>query len=142
MFYPFFKKVWEASFMEKNIESTWKATGIWPYNPEKILLVYVKKQPYTLAKKLHVRFALKKPLSSYAIHQSAREGHLNTWDNYIQAILWDSEQLVVKVDYLEFENKGLMKALKAERKKRNRGKRLNLHSEKDDGLQLFSPSRV
>ena len=36
--------------------------------------------------------------------------------------------------YLEFENKGLMEALKAETKKRNRNKRLNLRSEEDDGL--------
>ena len=35
-----------------------------------------------------------------------------------------------------------MKALKAEIKKPNRGKRLNLLGEEDDGRQLFPPSRV
>ena len=35
-----------------------------------------------------------------------------------------------------------MGALKAEKKKQNRGKRLNLLGEEDDGPQLFSPSRV
>ena len=36
--------------------------------------------------------------------------------------------------YLEFKNKGLMKALKAEKKKRNRDKKPNLIGEEDDGL--------
>ena len=35
-----------------------------------------------------------------------------------------------------------MEALKAKKKKRNRGKKRNLLGEKDDGLQLFSPSRI
>lgn len=62
MFYVFFKKAWEASFTEENIEFVWRATGIWPYNPQKTLSVYIKVPPSTPAKKLHVRFALKIPL--------------------------------------------------------------------------------
>lgn len=50
--------------------------------------------------------------------------------------------MVAKANCLEFENKKPIEALKAERKKRNRGKKLNLLGEEDDGLQLFSLSRV
>lgn len=50
--------------------------------------------------------------------------------------------MVAKANCLEFENKKLIEALKAERKKRNRGKKLNLLGEDDDGPQLFSLSRV
>lgn len=74
--------------------------------------------------------------------QLAREYHLNICDNYIQAISWGSEQLAAKANCLKFENKGLIKALKAKRKKRNRNKKLNLLDEKDDSLQLFSLSRI
>lgn len=63
--------------MEENIKSIWKATSIWPYNLEKTLSVYAKKQPCTLTKKLNMRFALKTPLFSYAMRQLIREGHLN-----------------------------------------------------------------
>ena len=35
-----------------------------------------------------------------------------------------------------------MEALKAEKKKRNKSKKLNLLGEKDDGLQLFSLLKV
>ena len=44
--------------------------------------------------------------------------------------------------YLKFENKRLIKALKAEKKKRNRDKNLNLLNEKNDSSQLFLLSRV
>lgn len=67
MFYPFFKQVWEPSFNKKNIESAWKAIGIWPYNLEKTLLAYDKKLPSIPAKKFHMRFALKTPLLSNAM---------------------------------------------------------------------------
>lgn len=47
----------------------------------------------------------------------AKKSHLNVWDNYIQVMLQDNEQLAAKADYLEFKNKKLMEALKAEKKK-------------------------
>ena len=50
--------------------------------------------------------------------------------------------MAAKAYCLEFEDKRLMKALKTEKQKRNRGKRLNLLVEKVYGLQLFLPSRV
>ena len=89
-----------------------------------------------------MRFALKTPPSSYVMRQLAREGHLNVRNNYIKVMLKGSEQLAAITYYLEFENKGLIEALKAEKKKRNKGKRLNLLGGGDNGLQLFSPSRV
>lgn len=57
-------------------------------------------------------------------------------------MLKSNKQLIFKTNCLKFENKGLIEALKAKKKKKNRGKRLNLLSEKDDGPQLFSFLRV
>lgn len=142
-FYGFFKRAWDASFTSENIESAWRATGIWPYNPEKTLAICrAPKVPTTPIKKTHVRFAIDTPLSSHAMRQLARHGHLNPRDTYIQALLRGSEQLAAQVSCLQFENKGLLEALKVEKKKRARGKRLNLVGEEDNGPQLFSPSRV
>lgn len=47
-------------------------------------------------------------------------------------MLWGSEKLAAKVDVLEFENKRLIEALKVEKQKKNRGKRLNLLGEEDN----------
>lgn len=66
-----------------------------------------------------MRFILKISLSSHIICQLARKDPLNTWKNYIQVILKSSEQLIIKLNYLEFENKALIKALKAEKKEKN-----------------------
>lgn len=142
LFYSFFKRAWEASFTESNIEAAWRETAIWPYNPDKTLMICRRKPPSTPVKKLHVRFAVNTPLSCHAMRQLARQGQLNAKDTYIQAMLRGSEKLAAKVDILEFENKGLIEALKVERQKRNRGKRLNLLGEEDNGPRLFSPSRV
>lgn len=81
-------------------------------------------------------------MSSHAMRQLARQGQLDVKDTYIQAMLQGSEKLAAKVDILEFENKGLIGLLKIEKQKRNRGKRLNLLGEEDNGRQLFSQSRV
>ncbi|MCJ1346618.1 hypothetical protein MMC31_004836 [Peltigera leucophlebia] len=81
-------------------------------------------------------------MSSHAMRQLARQGQLDAKDTYIQAMLRGSEKLAAKVDILEFENKGLIGALKIEKQKRNRGKKLNLLGEEDNGPQLFFPSRV
>lgn len=35
IFYPFFKRAWKIFFIQENIESAWKAIGIWSYNPKK-----------------------------------------------------------------------------------------------------------
>lgn len=42
--------------------------------------------------------------------------------------------MIVKAQYLEFENKKLMETLEAKKKKRNRNKKLNLISEEDNNL--------
>lgn len=76
------------------------------------------------------------------MRQLARQGQLNAKDIYIHAMLRGSKQLAAKVDILEFENKGLIEALKVEKQKRNKGKWLNLLEEEDNGPRLFSPSRV
>lgn len=74
----FFKKAWEASFTSNNIESAWRATGIWPFHPDKTLAICrAPKQPTTLIKKTHVRFAFNKPLSLHAMRQLTHNGHLN-----------------------------------------------------------------
>jgi hypothetical protein len=52
-------------------------------------------------------------------------------------------RLATKFDIQTFENKGLRKALTQEKKRRQRGKRLNLLGEEEAAVpQFFSPQRV
>lgn len=67
-------------------------------------------------KKVYMEFTLKTFLSSNNIYQLTRENHFNIQENYISAMLRENKQLVAKVYHVEFENKGLIKKLKAEKK--------------------------
>ena len=138
-FYGFFKRAWEVSFTSKNIDSAWRATGIWPFNPEKTLAICRRapKQPTTPIKKTHIQFAINTPLSSHAMRQLPRNSHLNSQDVYVQALLRGSEQLAAQVNCLQFKNKGLLETLKVEKKKRAQSKRLNLLGEEDNGPNYF-----
>ena len=79
--------------------------------------IYAKKLPSIFAKKFYVRFAPKTLLSNHAMHQLVKESYLNAIDSYIQVMLKGNKQLAAKMNCLEFENKRLLKALKAEKKK-------------------------
>ena len=53
-----------------------------------------------------------------------------------------NERLAAQHSIDEHIRKGLVEALRHEKKKRQRGKRLNLLGEEDSGPQFFSPARV
>jgi hypothetical protein len=57
-------------------------------------------------------------------------------------IMYINVRLVTANSITDHTIKGLVQALKVEKRKRNRGKRLNLVEEEDHRPQLFSPSRV
>lgn len=67
LFYRFFKNAWEVSFTKSNIETAWRATGIWPDNLNKALAICTQKPPSISTKKKNVRFLLKTPISSHAM---------------------------------------------------------------------------
>lgn len=110
-FYGFFKRVWEVSFTSENIESAWRATGIWLYNSEKTFAISrMPKLPTILIKKTHIQFAINTPLSSHAMRQLAQNGYLNPQDAYIQALLRGSEQLAAQVNCLQVKKKKKLEA--------------------------------
>ena len=45
LFYPMFRAAFAESFTEKNIESAFEKTGIWLFNPEKVLSKIRKPEP-------------------------------------------------------------------------------------------------
>lgn len=74
-----------------------------------------------------MRLIVKTPLLYYIMYWLAWQKQLNAKNIYIYAIVWGNEQLAIKINILEFENKILIaKTLKIEKQKKNRGKRLNL----------------
>ena len=45
LFYPMFRAAFAESFTEKNIESAFEKTGIWPFDPKKVLSKIHKPEP-------------------------------------------------------------------------------------------------
>ena len=60
----------------------------------------------------------------------------------LELVFRANERLAAQHSIDEHEKRGLTEALRAEKKKRQRGKRLNLLGEEDVGPQFFSPSRI
>ena len=63
-------------------------------------------------------------------------------DTFVSKLLRANEHLTAERSISQHVIKGLYEALKQEKKRRKRGKRLNLLGEDDSGAQFFSPIRV
>ena len=63
-------------------------------------------------------------------------------DTFVSKLLRANEYLTGERSISQHVIKGLLEALKQEKKRRKRGKRLNLLGEEDSGAQFFSPTRI
>jgi hypothetical protein len=41
-FWPLFREAWNQAFSENNVRSAWETTGIHPFNPSKVLSIFVR----------------------------------------------------------------------------------------------------
>ena len=83
------------------------------------------------------------PITSHAIHWIHQQYKLDNSDRKLKLILRSYEKLATQYSINEHIINGLQEAFKIEKKKRTKGKRLNLISLEDDsGPQFFSPSQI
>ncbi|SLM34678.1 hypothetical protein LPUS_03585 [Lasallia pustulata] len=135
-FWNVFWPAWKLAFTPKNIASGYAETGIFPYNPSLVLDVIIKPQP---TEPYVASGSPKKPMIGCAVCRLQKA--------YKKA---PSEPLVAKLfranEHLAAENSigthmilGLTAALREEKRRRKRGKRLNLLGEEEPEPQFFSP---
>src|SRR5436190_15965013 len=141
MFWPMFRAAWETAFTEKNVASAWKAMGIFPYDPQKLLNV-IDARPITPPEASNPIQYTKTPLSGRAMRRAYRNLKCDPTDAALERIIRGSEKLAAMNDCLQHEVRGLKEAISLEKKKRKHGKRLNLLGEEDIGPQLFSPAQI
>ena len=139
-FYPLFRNAYRASFTEKNILHAFEKPGIFPVDPEKVLgkLKYpnVPKEPDLLANQLQT------PKSCRAVRR-VQKAYKQTHSNTILELVFKANvALASQVSIDQHIINGLYEALKIERQKRKKGKKLNLVREDDIGPQFYSPCRV
>ncbi len=119
-----FTEAWKQAFTTKNVQSAWKKTGIYPFDQYKSQSTFVLPQEtsQTSAKKL------KTPSSPRGIRrtfkQLQKEGHVN---EKAEILLHASEKLAAELEIVRYENQGLQKTFNHGKKKRKRGKAINLY---------------
>lgn len=139
LFWPLFWQAWTEAFTPKNVTSAFKTTGIWPLDPD-VILTKMKKitpPPPDLTE------SVKTPSTSRGLRRLHRKIKQEPTDgNNLDKLLRASERLAARQEILTHEVTGLRRAIQHEKRKRNRGKRLNLVGDEAGGPILFSPDQV
>jgi hypothetical protein len=123
LFWPMFKKAWDASFTKENIESGWRKTGIWPFNPSVVLSKI--KRPSTPPNP-RLDHEIKTPLTVKGLRRFQKSCLQQPIQVKLKKLLRANETLLARTAIAEHRARNLQEALQIEKKKRQRGKRLNL----------------
>jgi hypothetical protein len=132
-----FKASWEASFSKKNITSAFAKTGIFPHKPS-VVLDKIKRPESELAPISEERT----PMTCRSIRRVQKAYKKSPTVKRLSLIFRANCGLAAQHSIDQYTITGLISALKQEKKKRSRGKRLNLVGEVDNGPQFYSPSQV
>ena len=138
-FWSIFWPAWQQVFCLTNITSSFAKTGIWPYNPEPILSMITRPIPEA---QYHSPRALKTPMTSHAVRRIQHQFRIAPNSPLLAKVFRANERLTAQHDIDQHQLQGLKDAFEAEKKKRQRGKRLNLLGEEGTGPQFFSPARI
>ncbi|KAM4060322.1 DDE superfamily endonuclease [Hirsutella rhossiliensis] len=144
-FWPLFRDAWNQAFTAKNIEAGWRATGIHPLDPGKVLSKISHSSDVTPPQTASEERAMKTPGSLRAIRRITRrlrkEGLM---DSRVTALSRASEKLATQYELVQHENRDLQEALKLAHKKGKRRKALGLFNPEESGGQpvFFSPAKV
>jgi hypothetical protein len=140
MFWGCFKKAWDKAFSVKNIESAFAKTGYWPFNSTIVLIAIT---PVLVAPQSSSPEYLKTPKTSKSIRQFQIAYRENPSPRKFDKLMKAAESLAAETAIQIFRSKGLEESLVAEKKKRQRGKKLGLNGkELNGGAQLFGVPEI
>jgi hypothetical protein len=115
--------------------------GIWPVDRKRVVNTITRPStpPQT---KIELPHHLKTPLSSKSIRQFQISYQANPTNEKLQLLFKANERLAAQHAVDEHTKRGLIETVKEEKKKRQRGKKLNVLGEEDYGAQFFSPTTI
>ena len=138
-FWPKFKRSWDRAFTEKNIQSAFRKSGIWPTNGSLIIKTITRPALASPEKPS----GLRPPRSAKAIRRFYQAYDKEPTIDKFKTIFSTTLHLVARISILEHENRGLYKAIELQKKKGRQGVRLNLAGEANKGLvDCYSPGKV
>ena len=131
-FLSVFQLTWQRAFTLENIASGFKKTGIFPYNPQIILDKSIKKESIQV-------FDLPKTLVTFRIIRRIYRAYKFKFVEFLLSkILRVNERLAAEHSIDQYLIRGLTEALKHEKKRRRRGKRLNLLGQEESGPYVMT----
>lgn len=138
MFWPIFHTAWEKSFTAVNISKAFAKTGIWPLNAQ-MTLQRIRIPQQTTPSRLP-QLPMATPVTLRGLRRLVRSSPSQTKKDLLERAVF---RLAVRNEIISHENQGLRVAITEEKKRRQRGKRLNLVGEEEDGqAQFYSPQRI
>jgi hypothetical protein len=140
MFWPIFKRAWDKSLTEANISSAFAKTGIWPYKLHIVLSVVAPLRPETSPETSSG--VITTPYTAKCMRQFSRTYSKNPTKEAIRKLIKTNETNSARASITEHRAEGLREALQIEKKKRRRGKKLNLIGEPSGKAQFFGTEEV
>ena len=140
-FWGIFWPAWKSAFTESNILSGFRKTGIWPLNPDITLSMITKPPPPTITPDKPAQ-CIQTPITCRAVRRTQRLYRDTSNPVLLHKILKANERLSAQHSIDSHVIKGLINTVKNEKKKRQRGKRLNLLGQEGSGPQLYGPEQI
>ena len=142
VFWSLFRNAWHSALTVSNIHAGFSATGIWPLDSSKVLRQFEIHTPSPSPSNTESR--RKTPKSIRGIRRAikavrAEDPAPNALDDIIRA----AEKLSITADIQAHKLKGLREALVDEKRRRKRGKAMDLFAKDKPGQAMFlSPDRI
>jgi hypothetical protein len=134
-----FKRAWDKSFTEENIQSAFRKSGIWPTDGSNI----IKKITRPMLASPQKTDGLRSPKSAKAIRRFQIAYEKEPTVDKVKKVFSTALHLSARVAVLEHENKGLYNAIDLQKKKGRIGVRLNLGGQPNkEIIDCYSPGFV
>jgi hypothetical protein len=142
-FWKVFKRAWDQAFTETNIKKAFAKTGIWPQNPRIVMAQIEPREPPKPTTPLRKSYNdIKTPYSAIALRKFKKELKIKPSLLLIDKILKANETLHARAKIAEHRCEGFREALKDEKKKRKRGKRLDLKGDESNGAAIWGSKEI
>ena len=139
IFWPIFYSAWQKSFTTENIQSAFEATGIFPLNASRVLDVL---NPPSHTPQKPAPICAKTPVTLKSFRYAIRAQKKATSSEGLEQISDGFAKVITERDLYKATVEQLTQALLMEKKKKQRGKRLNLLGEEDNKPQIFTPTKI
>jgi hypothetical protein len=138
LFWPLFRDAWKLSFTTSNIESGWRKTGLWPFNPP--LILDTIKRPVTPTSNQQTE--IKNPTTVKGLRRFQQGCLQDPSTVKLKKLIRANETLLSRTSIAEHWARNLLQALQIEKKKRQRGKKLNLAGEETSCGQWWGVAEI